>query len=509
MGDVASAFKEPETPAHSAQESRVGAADEHQGKRPPAPLPAPAGSAALPPHAESDLRAFLAGYDAKVHTGLARARAAASGLERVQVMHNEVRPSLVVHDALVESVLCPLLEPLPGGPEVAQRLREGCKVRARLIERFSAVSNHVAARNVYPVAGAEVDDVLESLEQSFAAHARDETERVSELLQAAEKAVDPVVIASAMALQARRVPTRHAWASSRLHAGPILALRRWQDRLEDWSDSHWGWAPRPYRSPREELSRAMKQQAGLEPPSVRNVLEGYDAAVEMIVDELGKARTPEERARAARRVAAAIAIHDAVVGGTLCPLLEAVPAGKEVAARLRAGCAARAALQRRFEALAEEARDALLLTPNSEAAKVIDELIESFSRHEHEGTIEVESILSPLPPEAYRTASSPLDDVMWPWHSEGPAILALRMALWSEAAPTRSHPALLRHPTSRTLRSLFHLIDHYRDHWRDTWLARWFLPELPPRAAPSTADATTRAQSSAFESSPRLKPGDS
>lgn len=448
--------------------------------------------------ARATVRSFLAGYDVEVRGSLERARAASSGLERVRVMHNEVRPSLVVHDALLESVLCPLLEQLPGGPAVAERLRGGSRDRAGLLARFAAVSDHVAAQNVYPVAGEEVEKILDDVEESFAAHARDETDRVSELLASAEGNADPVALASAMALQARRVPTRRPWASFRTRSPVFVALHRWRDRAEDWSDTHWNWSAARDGSPRQELVRAMKRQAGAAPPSVRAVLEGYDAAVDAIMAELRTATTPEAEARAAHRAAAAIAIHDAVVGGALCPLLEAVPAGKEAAARLRAGCLERAAIQQRWAAITRDVPpDDLYRSHREDAARVMEQLVERFGAHEREGTLEVESILVPLPDEAYRTRGSAFDDIMWPWHSEGPAILALRMALWSESAPTRAHPAMLRHPSSRILRSFFHLIDHFVDRWHDTWVERWFFPDLPRRLGPSDGAPRGRGSSSA------------
>lgn len=468
--------------------------DEHQEESAPAEAPLlsaggspPSGTRRRPRRGGVGLRALLAGYDEEVGASLTHARQATSGLERVRALHNEVRPFLVVHDAVVESVLCPLLEPLPGGPAVSARLRSGCHERAELLARFDAVSRHVAAQNVYPVSGEEVEQVLDGLERSFTTHARDETARVGKLLASIAAGADAEAIGRAMALEARRVPTRRPWASFDSRTPLRTALRRWKDRVDDWSDTHWNWASpqQATSSPRRELVDALKAQAHAGPPTVGAVLEGYDAAVEAIVAELGAAVTPEAKARASYRVAAAITIHDSVVGGALCPLLEAVPGGEPAAAKLRSECVERAALQARWEALAREASPEELYGPRrDEAEALIGRLIERFSAHEREGTMAVRSVLSSLPDEAYRTAGSALDDVMWPWHSEGPAVLALRMALWGAGAPTRSHQAMLRHPASRSLRTYFRVVDGFRDRFADTWLERWFVPPLPGRPLP-------------------------
>ena len=197
-------------------------------------------------------------------------------------------------------------------------------------------------------------------------------------------------------------------------------------------------------------------------------------------------------------VAAAIAIHDSVVGGALCPLLEAVPEGEAAAARLRQGCLERAAIQQRWEVLVRQRAPEDLYGPRrKETEELMGQLLARFDAHEREETLEVESLLGPLPDAAYRTPSSSLDDILWPWHSEGPAALALRMALWGESAPTRAHPAMLRHPSSRILRSSFHLFDHLQDHWGDTWLERWLFPRLPRRPVPGDAATTDGAATDA------------
>lgn len=111
----------------------------------------------------------------------------------------------------------------------------------------------------------------------------------------------------------------------------------------------------------------------------------------------------------------------------------------------------------------------------------MEQMITLFGAHEREGTLEVSSLLAHLPDEAYRTRTSIWNDVMWPWYGEGPSLLALHMALWAGSAPTRAHPPLLRHPSSRILKSFYRVVDHFRDHWGDTWPERFFLPDLPAR----------------------------
>ena len=74
---------------------------------------------------EASLREMLAEYDHEVEKSLRSALQSTSGIGRVRVLHNTLRRSIAVHDAVLESALCPLLDNLPNGPAVADRLRLG------------------------------------------------------------------------------------------------------------------------------------------------------------------------------------------------------------------------------------------------------------------------------------------------------------------------------------------------------------------------------------------------
>ena len=433
----------------------------------------------------TSLRGLLADYDREVEELLYEALRSSTGIGRVRALHNTVGQSVAVHDAVVKAALCPLLEDLPNGPAVADRLRHGCEERAELLTRFEAVSRHVAAHNVYPVSGEEIEQILEGLSHSFGEHVRDETSAVGEVLEAAAASTDPLVVAARMALEARHAPTRIHPAILRHPRWRMLKLLyRLLDRYDDWSDTHWNWSDpdQAVRSPRRELVDALKRQSAASPPSIRGVLEGYDNAVDAMLAELGSARTSPEQGVAAHRLNAAIALHDSVVSGVLCPLLSAVPGGEQLATRSREGCRQRAELQQSWIALTKGvAVEDVYRLHRSEAERIMGLLVEQFRLHEREGTLEVASLLKQLPDDAYRTVTSPLDDIMWPWHSEGPAVLALHMALWADSAPTRVHPMMVKHPSSRALRNFYHLTDHFLDYWGDTWIERWFLPRRRPR----------------------------
>jgi hypothetical protein len=432
---------------------------------------------------QTSLRDLLAGYDSEVEDAFREALESTTGSGRVRVLHNTLRPSISVHDAVVVSALCPLLGDLPGGRAVADRLRQGCEERAELLGRFEAASHNVAAQDVYPVSGEEIERILEGLGRSFSAHVHHETTEVSDLLELAAGSLGPDVVAARMAMAAEQAPTRaHAATLKHPRSAPLRKLYRNWDRWYDWSDAHRGWSGVPIRSrsPRAQQVDLLKHQAVASPPSVRDLLAGYDATVEAIIEESASARSASERAEAAHRLDAAITIHDSVLGGVLCPLLEAVPDGAPLAARIREGCRRRAELQQRWDTLIKGASpdDAYRQRP-SEAAGIIASLIESFRSHETEETFDVTALLKDLPDKAYRTRTSPFADAMWPWYSQGPGALALHMALWAESAPTRVHPLMVRHPTSRLLRSFYHWEDYFRDYWGDTALGRWLAPELP------------------------------
>ncbi|MGO9581276.1 MAG: hypothetical protein ACLP36_00555 [Acidimicrobiales bacterium] len=432
---------------------------------------------------QTSLRDLLAGYDSEVEEAFREALESTTGSGRVRVLHNTLRPSISVHDAVVVSALCPMLGDLPGGQAVADRLRQGCEERAELLGRFEAASHNVAAQDVYRVAGEEIEQILEGLERSFSAHAHHETTEVGDLLELTGGSLEPDVVAARMAMAAEQAPTRaHGATVKHPTSVPLRKLYRNWDRWYDWSDAHRGWSGAPIRSrsPRAQQVDLLKHQAVASPPSVRDLLAGYDATVEAIIEESAAAGTDSERAEAAHRLNAAVTIHDSVLGGVLCPLLEAVPGGAPLAARIREGCRLRAELQQSWEKLSKRTSpENAYRQHSSEAEGIIASLIESFRCHETEETLDVTALLKALPDKAYRTKTSPFADAMWPWYSQGPGALALHMALWAESAPTRVHPLMVRHPTSRILRSLYHWEDYFRDYWGDTALGRWLAPELP------------------------------
>jgi hypothetical protein len=393
-----------------------------------------------------------------------------------------VRRSISVHDAVLVSALCPLLEELPGGSAVAQRLRQGCQERADLLGRFEKVSHNVAAHNVYPVSGEEIERILEALERSFSEHVHDETTEVADLLEVAAGSIDPDVVGASMAIEARRAPTRaHAGSVKHPRSAMLKALFRNLDRFRDWSDSHWGWSDTQAtrKSPRTQQVDLLKSQPTGSPPSIRDVLTGYDATVEDLIVEFRSARTGAEQAEAAFRLNSAIAVHDSVLGGVLCPLLEAVPGGEPLAVRLHEGCRYRAELLQAWGALTKGVEADELARLASESEAIIEPLIQSFRSHEREESLDVIPLLEQLPDSVYRTKASPFNDAMWPWHSEGPSVLALRMALWAQSGPTHVHPALVKHPTSRTLRTYYHFRDGFRDHWAESSIGRWLSPGRP------------------------------
>lgn len=438
-----------------------------------------------PSSGQVSLRALLAGYDREVEDSLRRALEARTGLDRVRILHNAVRRSISVHDAVLEAALCPQLDDLPGGQPIADRLRRGCQERAALLVRLDAISHNVAAANVYRFSAEEVEEILEGLDVSFAAHATDETTEVERVLEAAAASTNPDAVAARMAIEAEHAPTRaHAATVKHPRSVVLKTIYRYGDRFHDWSDSHRGWSdPRAARkSVRAEQVDLLKNQRTVTPPTIRDVLAGYDMAVESVIAELEAARSDLERADALGRLSAAIAVHDYVLGGVLCPLLEAVAGGDPLAARLREGCHRRAELQESWHVLAKGVkRDDLARLSSPEVEAIIGPLVESFRSHEKQESTEVIALLDQLPDSSYRTKTSGINDIMWPWYSEGPEVLALHMALWAQLSPTRIHPLLARHPTSRVLRAVFHQIDDLRDHWGDTTVGGWLFPKPPER----------------------------
>lgn len=464
-----------------------------------------------PAGSPTTLRDLLAGYDREVEAALREALDADTGLDRVRALHNTLGRSIAVHDAVLASALCPQLEDLPGGAPVAARLRKGCEERADLLRRFRKVSHNVAPHNVYPVSGDEVEEILEGLQRSFTAHVQDETTEVGAVLEAAAGSTDPDVVAARMAIEAQNAPTRvHAAITRHPRSGLLKRIYRFGDRIGDWNEHHQGWTdPRTARrSPRAEQVALLKDQPTGAPPSVRELLAGYDATVEALIGEMQTAATDVARADATFRLFAAIAVHDSVLGGVLCPLLDAVPDGKPLAERLRAGCRRRAELAVAWDALTDgigPEEIARLGSPEAEA--IITPLVESFRDHEHAESTDVIALLDKQPDSAYRTKTSLLNDMMWPWYSEGAGALALRMALWAETGPTRVHPALVKHPTNRVLKGYYHRLDGLRDRWGDTTAGKWIFPALPARPFAGEAGAGTKEPAEPADTPPSAKGG--
>lgn len=440
-------------------------------------------NASTDPPDKISVRDLLASYDRQVQDLLDRADASTTGGERVRLLY-QVRSSIAVHDAVLEAALCPLLEDLPGGSEIAERLRQGCRERAALLVRFAKITKGVAAHNVYPVSGAEVEQILEDLDRSFGTHADEETANVGDVLVAAAKSIDPDVVAARMSLEADAAPSRsHSRSTEHLRSTRLRRMYHRMDRAANWVDAHHGWteSAATHRSTRTLQVEQLKRLSSAS-PTVRDLLALQDATVRSVIEEFEAARTDLERDEAADRMTAAIMVHDSVLEGVVCPLLDAMPERAASALRLRQGCRQRAGLLRAWHELTNGvSKEDLDTAQRTEIATTLGSLIESFHVHEGQETDDVGALLERLKDGAYRTWHSQLDDVMWPWRSEGPELLALRMALWAETAPTRVHPLVAKHPSSHVLKSLARLSDIWTGRTEDSALKRWLKPESSSR----------------------------
>lgn len=357
-------------------------------------------------------------------SGVGEGSESSIGLDLVRVLREAVGPAVGMPETGPREGVCPILNGLPDGLALADRVRCGHDRKSELLQSFQALSSEVAPHNLYPVAGTEAEQVIEALSISL---------RESETGQRADCDLCGRVIES----------------------------------LAGWRQAHFG--PRHYdrssRSPRSEIVKALKSEAHGEAPSVRRVLEVFDGSVARFADDLGAASTGAERERAGERLLAAVAIHDSVESGVLCPILKRAQGGGPLAARLHEGFAFHALLQRSWEESKREGGPSVARDVSGEGAEqILDVLVESFQAHRLDDMAEVARFLEALPASAFRTRWSPLDDVLWPWHSGGAALLAIRMALWADSAPSRAHAVTLKHPSSRTLRSFTHVAENVFDH---------------------------------------------
>jgi len=424
---------------------------------------------------DSSLRDLLAAYDKSVQDAFGDVANTTAGTSRVQALF-VLRRTITVHDSVVEATLCPLLDDLPGGPEVAEQLRQGCAERASLLSRFQKLSKGTAAHNVYPVFGSEIEQIISELQQSFDRHVEAETTQVGDVLRSAGESVSPEVVAARMAIDAKRAPTRaHPRTNQNPRSKVSETIQRSIDRMHEWSDSHHGWT-----SSKPDTSAPIRRprQFTRHPPTIPDLLSGYDETVEAIVTEFANSDlSATERARVAYRLGAAITVHDSILGGTLCRLLEEVPEGHAASALLRAGCNKREGLLQEWNDLVEHSSPSDLYHDKAaEANRIIDELIASFEDHKSHETKDVSAVIEQLQQQPWKYRGTGLINVdqtaVWP--NPEPGSLAAHMALWAEKSPTHSHPLLQKHPTSRLRRDLY----RHTDQWRNRRRARRGWPTL-------------------------------
>lgn len=186
--------------------------------------------------------ALLAAYDSEVQEAIREAIESDGGTRLVQELHR-LRHLLAVHDSMLGSVLCPVLDHLPGGPPVAGELRQGCHERAELLTRFQRLTEGVAARNVYPACGQEIEAIVEGVAGSFQRHELDEIAQVSRLLQSPSAGFDPQALATRMASAVDHAPGRmhRADVTGRPAWRPWKRFEHSRDNFHDWMDSHHGW----------------------------------------------------------------------------------------------------------------------------------------------------------------------------------------------------------------------------------------------------------------------------
>ena len=430
---------------------------------------------------------LLASYDQEVEAAFAETRDVSTGTEKVQLLYR-LRHMITVHDAVLADVLCPLLSSLAQDREVAERLQEGCRERNELLQSFQALTIGVTPRNAYAASGAEIERILTELQASFRRHTEIETVRVTEVLESSEAGTNPDALAARMALEVRRAPT---FAHRRTRQSELSkALYRYIDRVREWADARHGWryvpasrreeqgttpaapsetasgerwVPREPEPVRHGLApppprRHVWEEVGPRPPwlggnraipSIGEVLQSYDRAVDKIVGELQAARTVGQRVESLSRLQMAISIHDSVLDGTLCPLLRSLEGGGPLADRYMEGTKRRAdLLEKLTELMGSRSRTTEAYRDHADAVEEsLEELLASFQRHERDETASVSEFLNALSeaPPAPSDLTTASGNRVEAWPHNDPVTIATVMALYAERASTRSRRAPLRH----------------------------------------------------------------
>ncbi|MGC8513642.1 MAG: hypothetical protein ACP5P1_11520 [Acidimicrobiales bacterium] len=186
------------------------------------------------------VRDLLVSYDRGIDWLAKEAVNSDSGVDRLQVLH-QLRRSVTVHDSVVRSVLCPILESLPNGQDISSALLQGTDQRSDLLVSFRQLSSGASPYNVYAMNGPELDEILLALADSFRHHEETETIAVGWLLEDTSTNTDPEVVAARMALQVSRAWTRNERTTDR-HPRSTIRERvfQYKDNLHNWNDGHHG-----------------------------------------------------------------------------------------------------------------------------------------------------------------------------------------------------------------------------------------------------------------------------
>jgi hypothetical protein len=252
---------------------------------------------------------------------------------------------------------------------------------------------------------------------------------------------------------------------------PSIPAKRWEPHQVAGPPSvHLGG---PRRRQRIGVGRPLRRSG--RPPSIRRLLADYDSSIEVMIGELDLVDTGLDRVRSFHRLQAAISIHDSVLRGVLCPLLESLPGGTPLATQLREGCEVRGKSLRSWERLIHGVEADELYDSNRDVVEdIIEALVDSFEQHKSVESADVTSFLE-NPPEIPRKirgdrtlsllwGSGPRT---WIWPDPHPGMVAAYTDLWAETAPLRVHYLTTRYPTNRLLKRAFKGADRWND-WRNS-----------------------------------------
>ncbi len=187
---------------------------------------------------DTSVRDLLVSYDKEISELIEIATDSNSASNRLYVL-GQLRHSVAIHDSVIQSVLCPILEELPNGRHTSTPLLSDTQRRSALLEQLRQATLGPSPYALYDRNVAEIDRIVSNIRVNFQQHDTAESVDVGWLLEESSTNTDPDVLAARLALEARRIAGRTSPFSGRRTQTTIRG--RMSEYLDDLLEGHSGY----------------------------------------------------------------------------------------------------------------------------------------------------------------------------------------------------------------------------------------------------------------------------